>query len=563
MVADDEQRDAAAAHGQAGALQWLGLTVALLLGAIGLSMMTGGIASHALSRRDGDSPAGLIVAAIGLVLFLAAWAIGSLSFPTVTAIAGMAAAFSAAIGSVSLALAAVVMSRARPEGVDPARAGTDFWIAAGICLLICCYLILNWVLWTKRRGARASTRHVLHILTLGYGGQHFISGLSVALLAVPNMIQAHGLHGASRVHLETAVGYAGIAALSMASGSILVWHGAAALTGVPSTRFRSPPVWIPLAAALLAICAGAVLIQMGVAVGLMPLAQVAAVMLPGLAILALVSTFGSEVQAAARSTWRELLLMAAYGAAVAATVAAIVNTVVLAGALVVALTAHGALDGIRTTTEFTDALQNASRTLSQRALIVPLIAGIAVLGPLNEEFWKGFGVRLLRGHRPSRYRAFLWGLASGAGFGAAEVTEYGFAAFRSSPYRWWDAALVRGAASSMHALASGIVGIAWFNAFAGRRLRFLGLYLTAVLLHGSWNALSILTAARILPPFKGLSDHDREIALEIVIALIAAVILYTLNRLARGLAAAEAPHDSGTAAGLPGEDPAAAMPSPA
>ena len=254
---------------------------------------------------------------------------------------------------------------------------------------------------------------------------------------------------------------------------------------------------------VVATAIGGALIQADFAVGFMPPAQAVAVVMPGLALLAFVAVAGDRARAAGRSSWRELLLMAAYGAVGAATIAALINTVVIAGSLFVALTAHGAFDGIGTMRQFQDAIDSASDILGERGLIVPLLVSIALIGPLNEEFWKGFGVRLLRGHHPTRYRAFIWGVASGVGFGAAEVTQYGLAAFHRSPYRWWDVVLVRGAASSMHALASGVVGIGWYYVFAGRRLRGLGLYLVAAGLHGSWNGLNVLTSARVLPPFEG------------------------------------------------------------
>ena len=59
-------------------------------------------------------------------------------------------------------------------------------------------------------------------------------------------------------------------------------------------------------------------------------------------------------------------------------------------------------------------------------------------------------------------------------------------------------------------------------------------------LHGSWNALNVLTAARVLPPFKSLSEHALEIVLEIVLAGIAVAIVFYLVRLARRLSDEEA-----------------------
>ena len=74
------------------------------------------------------------------------------------------------------------------------------------------------------------------------------------------------------------------------------------------------------------------------------------------------------------------------------------------------------------------------RTSKQTGVLVVLLIVIAVIGPLNEELWKGYGVRLLKRDRPTRYQAFLWGLAAGVGFGMVEANEYSLSAFARSPF---------------------------------------------------------------------------------------------------------------------------------
>ena len=519
--------------------RWVLLIAGFCTGSVGLFMVIGGLTSHAGST-PGSGGANLVVSGIGAALFVAGWLLGALAFPAFTAFSGLLCAFVGALSAMSIGLVAIVLPRARPRGFDADRAATDAWVGAGFCLLIGAVLFLNWLLWRRRTSATKTTRSVLHATAVVWGVVQFLSGLLMAFAATVSMIQVRGINGSTHANLEAAVLLAGLAAISLGSGTILVWHGTAASAGAPSTRFRPPPVWVPLVLMVLAVGGSEALIQTDTAMGFMPLGQAVAVTMPGLAILALVSRAGEGLRAAAHSTWGELLLMVAYGASVATVIAGTINTLVITASVIVAMTANGSLNGVRNYNQFSNRLGHASDFLGTTGQLVPLLVSIAIIGPLNEEFWKGFGVRLLRGHHPTAYRAFLWGIASGVGFGATEVTQYGFAAFARSPYRWWDVVLLRGAASSMHALASGIVGIGWFYAFAGRRMRFLGLYLVAAGLHGSWNALNVLTAARVLPPFKSLSEHALEIVLEIVLAGVAVAIVFFLVRLARRLSDEEA-----------------------
>jgi len=504
-----------------GWVRWILLLFGIAAVFVGLGMISGGLALHGGGPPGEPDSSGLLIAAIGVASFVLGWALAMLAFPTFTAITGAAVAPVAALTAVVLASAAVALARTSDSNFDTTVAAADAVIGATLALATAVALGCNFVLWRRRPGSFRSLRHVLHVAAIGWGASLVSQGLGLAVAAVANMAQAGGMSGADRFYLERAVLLAGTAAISIGSGAILVWHGAAALTGVPSTRYRPPSIWKPALGAVTAIGLGELILQTQTALGLVPLMHVAAVVLPGLTILALVSNAGRRGRPGARSTWREVLLMAAYGAAVAATIAGIVNTVALFSGLVAAA-------NLVRDTDLTDA--------SNGVLLVLLLIGLSVVVPLDEEFWKGFGVRLLRNHRPTRYQAFLWGLASGVGFGAVEANEYGFGALRQSPYRWWDGVLLRGSASSLHALASGTVGIAWFYMFRGKRLRFFGLYLVAVGLHGSWNALNLLTVARVLPGFKRVSDHDLEIALEVILAAISVLILTMLWALARSLA---------------------------
>lgn len=534
-------------------VRWPVFLLAVILACVGMGMMAGGLASHAVSSPDLSDVGDRIVAIVGFVLFALAWLLAMLSFPTFSAIAGAVLVPIALAGALICAFVAGVLARAQALDFDTSRASSDAWLATLFCLLIAVGLAANWALWIRRRQSHASMRHVLRWAAIGWGSLLFLGGLASAVNAIVNMTQAGGLEGSSRDALQLAVAAVGSAVIDIGAGAVLVWHGAGALAGVPSARYRPFPVLWPLLAFLAAVGLGALLLQTDTAVNVMPLAHGVGVLAPGLAILAIVSASGLSA-GPPRSSWREILLMLAYGVAVAATIAAIVNTMAFVGATIFVLIQHGSFDGVSTFKEFTDALRDPTEVLGKGPLLALLLTVIALIGPLNEEFWKSFGVRLLRDHRPSRYQAFLWGLASGAGFGMAEAHEYSASALFNSPYRWWDTMLLRGGSSSLHALASGVAGIAWFHLFAGQKLRFAGLFLLSVGIHSSWNALNVLTALRVLPWFKGFTDKNLEIALEAFLGMLALGIIFFLARLARSLAAEDLP---------PAEPPPAARPAPA
>jgi hypothetical protein len=186
--------------------------------------------------------------------------------------------------------------------------------------------------------------------------------------------------------------------------------------------------------------------------------------------------------------------------------------------------------------QLANSLSNSNSDLGRTVQFLFLIVTVALLGPLIEEFSKGLGVRFLRSDRPSRYQAFIFGLASGAGFATVEAVEYGAGALSQNLNRWWDTMLLRGGSGSLHALASGIVGLAWYQVFQGRKKRGLGLFLVAAGLHGAWNALNVLTIARIVPYFKDLSDRTLEIGLEVVLGLLAIGLIWAIFRLSGSLA---------------------------
>jgi RsiW-degrading membrane proteinase PrsW (M82 family) len=502
-------------------LRWVFFLVALGMWFTGVSLLIGGLADIGSGSPDAAIDGAIVAMVFGVLLFAASWFLGMLSFPAFTAISGIVLAPVAVFTGLGLAVAATAFGRADSTDYSPDRAAAGCWVGCVLCLVVAVALTANWRVWLRRPGSSNAVHHVLVVAAIGWGSLLVMNGLAGAVYAMATMIQVFDTGGDETRLMNQAVATAGSSMLALLSGVILLWHGAAALTGVGAARYLPMPLWKPALAAAASIAIGAVLLQTQTAVGLMPLAHVVAVIAPGLTILTLVSRARRASSPSSPSTWREVLLMVAYGIAVAATIAAIVNTLAL---------------GLEFSSAFTIAGEHTLNHLGDSALVVLLLIGLSVLVPLDEEFCKGFGVRLLRRHNPTRYQAFLWGLASGVGFGAVEAAEYGYGAFAQSAYRWWDGVLLRGAASSLHALASGMVGIAWFYMFQGQKRKFAGFYLLAVGLHGSWNALNLLTVTRVVPGLRHLSSHDLEIGLEVFLGILAVGIIAFLWNLAKSLA---------------------------
>lgn len=119
-------------------------------------------------------------------------------------------------------------------------------------------------------------------------------------------------------------------------------------------------------------------------------------------------------------------------------------------------------------------------------IVVSLFGLLCIVVPLIEETFKTLAVGVA-GHwiRPRPGRAFLWGVAAGAGFALAENLLNGAAGGVES---WAPVAVARVGATAMHCLASGLLSWGWGQLWTARRpLRLLGTFAIAVIIHGLWN----------------------------------------------------------------------------
>jgi hypothetical protein len=284
-----------------------------------------------------------------------------------------------------------------------------------------------------------------------------------------------------------------VLALASGLGLALAWQAWQSILGKASGPFRPPRIgpWILLF--LLAIPAGQSILSLNLLPALtFPPFHILAAVLPALIIVAAV---GRNVASGLR--WREVVLEISSGAFVATSLAFALELAAVFGLLMAVMTVVMAQPGgLEIIQGLMDHLQDPTWLQDPAALgpevLSPAILGLAFLlfagiVPVIEEAVKTLGVGLLIHRRPDLSRAFLWGLAAGAGFALAE----GLFNAAGGLEAWAFVASLRTGATALHCFTGGLMGIAWYYGVIERRvLQGLGLYVGCVALHGAWNTLA-------------------------------------------------------------------------
>ena len=133
--------------------------------------------------------------------------------------------------------------------------------------------------------------------------------------------------------------------------------------------------------------------------------------------------------------------------------------------------------------------------LTRPGVVGSVVLYIALLIPLVEEALKVVGLFLLLDRDLGPREGFILGAVSGAGYALFENL-----ALASSTGMWLEIVISRWGTTSVHILASGLVGWGLISAVKrGRTHRLVFSYLAAVLVHGLWNALNVLLVLSSLP----------------------------------------------------------------
>ena len=139
------------------------------------------------------------------------------------------------------------------------------------------------------------------------------------------------------------------------------------------------------------------------------------------------------------------------------------------------------------------------------ATVTGIFAYIALFVPLIEEVIKPIGVWFLASRKLSPVDGFVAGLLSGAGYALFENLF-----LSSSGSQWMSLVLARVGTGAVHMFTASLVGWGLASAWGGGRYLRLGLsFACAVLVHGLWNGLTLLTAGLELFSGQTLIPLDR------------------------------------------------------
>jgi hypothetical protein len=326
-----------------------------------------------------------------------------------------------------------------------------------------------------------------------------VVGASLVLLTclgTPLLLGGFAVQGSS---YGTAVEQAaGPFVLVMAFGAMLALEGWRMWRGKPSPAFHPRRLGLLGGGLLILILVGLLLsLAEGATSILLALLNAVTMLLLPLLVLGAVG----RLLRGQGGTWRDALTGLIGGATIGTGLAMVAEIVLVVAALAVVI-------GLGLLPADIEELESLAEQMSDPALlleperlvqfvtptvVLAALGFVAVATPLIEEavktLWMGVaGIWL----RPGPARAFLLGVASGAGFALVENVLNG--AFLTS--FWTVGVLSRLAATFMHCATGGLVGWGWGQLWTKRRSwRWLLASGGAVLLHGVWNGLVVGTVA--------------------------------------------------------------------
>jgi RsiW-degrading membrane proteinase PrsW (M82 family) len=130
--------------------------------------------------------------------------------------------------------------------------------------------------------------------------------------------------------------------------------------------------------------------------------------------------------------------------------------------------------------------------LEQPGVVLAGLLVLAVITPLVEEFFKPLALWFIPGRRLSEAEGFTLGLVAGGIFALLE-TLGSLSALTQRSELWLALVLTRTGTGLLHITCSGLTGWGLAAAWQNKRyMKYIGLYLLAVAIHGTWNFLAQL-----------------------------------------------------------------------
>ena len=336
--------------------------------------------------------------------------------------------------------------------------------------------------------AKISARAVLALVT---GVTGLVLGVGAAAVLFLILILSPAGPGLNMTAVITIVGLA-------LPGAPLAWHALRRLQGNPPLAWQARPSWIVAGGAL--VVASLLCGQASLSFNLLPdlvlgLAQYLAVLSPAAILLAL--TAGSWAGFSRLRAWGHLIS----GAWLAVTVSFVVEVLVIGvlavlGFMILIVAAPAefeALMQLLETLQVTEDFGLLSDWLFKPWVMAGAFVTASMILPAIEEAFKPLGVILMLGRRPTPMAAFLGGVMGGLGFAVVESLSN----LSATQEGWLVLVVARMGTMVMHGLTAGLVGWGWGQVAAHRArgaLRLAAAYLTAMAVHGVWNAAAVAIA---------------------------------------------------------------------
>jgi uncharacterized membrane protein YiaA len=141
-------------------------------------------------------------------------------------------------------------------------------------------------------------------------------------------------------------------------------------------------------------------------------------------------------------------------------------------------------------------------------IIFLIFALVSMIVPIVEETLKPLGVWSQAGQKITPARGFAFGVLCGAAFGLFE----NLGNTSGSGEAWALLATTRITTLLLHSFTAGMMGWALASAWSERRFLRLGLtYAFAIMVHGLWNGMALLSAA---PSLQGISNISIPVAVQ-------------------------------------------------